>query len=391
MKILQITGEYPPFVLGGLGTYVEEITKRLAKRHHQIKVCVLKGESRSYNLVKDSATKGIEVIQKEFDPEVFSHLTSHINDSNNLVSKFELGEFISDPPDIIHVHDWYGTLWGASIKAQTAIPLIMTSHLPIRAGFTYTGHPISIKLKVKLEALGIRLSNKILAPSQFVANVLIDEYNANRSSVVVIPNGVDFSFFKPKSKKKKKNITQINLLAVSRLTEQKGLTYLLDVVYRLKQTHPSVHCTIVGTGPLLDQLQSECQRLKLTDNIDFAGFLQKKELREVYHNSTFFLSTSIYEPFGLVILEAMASGLPVISFDVGGIQGIINDKVDGILIPPGDTDAMAKSIMSCLEKPHVMKEISHNGLSKAKTYDWETITSSLELLYQSVISDGLFD
>lgn len=383
MKILHITGEYPPYVLGGLGIYVDEITKVLAQKH-AVKICVLRGESTAYNIIKGSQNKNLDIVQKNFRQDQFIKLTKTINQPETIISEFGLEDFLLDPPDIIHVHDWYGTVWAAAIKSLRSIPFVMTSHLPTRAGFTYSGHPISMKLKMQLEALGVRMADRIIVPSHFVSNTLIGEYNADQEAITVIPNGVDYSFYAKKKPQNKNGISRINLLSVSRLTEQKGIMYLLDVVKIVRQSIPNIQCTIVGDGPLRDQLLQECRRLDLQETVRFVGFLQKEQLHKLYQSSTIFLSTSIYEPFGMVILEAMAAGLPVVSFDVGGIREIINHRRDGILVFPCDIKGMAQSIIECIGNSKLLRKLSFEGSVKARTYSWEIIVNKLESVYKSV-------
>lgn len=385
MKILHITGEYPPFVLGGLGTYVEEVTSRLAKRNHQVDVCVISGDSKNYNKVKAVKKNGIRVFKKNFREKDFNSLPNGFVGSRDIIKKFRINDLVDSHFDIIHFHDWYGALWGAAISTVTSVPLVMSSHLPVRSGFTYAGHPIPINLKVKLESLGVRVADKIVAPSRFVEDTLIGEYNAEKKRISIIPNGVDFGFFnKPYKRSENKGPS---LLSVSRLTEQKGIMYLLDVVGELIKSTPSLICTVVGDGPQKQQLIAESKKLNLEKNIKFSGFMEKEKIRDAYRESTMFISTSIYEPFGLVILEAMATGTPCVGFDTGGVGEIMGAGKGGIVVAPGDTHSMAESILKCIGDRGMLRKMSLAGIAKAKKYDWDSVVLSLELLYESIIND----
>lgn len=383
MKILHITGEYPPYVLGGLGTYVEAVTSGQAQRNHEVDVCVLKGDPTEYNRRKTSYKNGIRVFGKNFNESDFNGFPDGFVGFREIINKFKINDLIDSRYDIIHFHDWYGALWGAAIRSAASIPLVMSSHLPVRSGFTYAGHPIPISLKIKFESLGVRVADRIIVPSRFVMDTLIGEYNAEEKRIAIIANGVDFKFFESGAKTKISNGP--NLLSVSRLTEQKGIMYLLDVVGELVKTLPDLICTVVGEGPLKKQLVAESKRLKLEKNIKFVGFMDRNRLKKLYQGSTIFVSTSIYEPFGLVVLEAMASGTPVVGFNTGGMGEIISGG--GTVVTPGDTRSMADSILKTISDKNVLRKMSASGIAKAKRYDWDKVVSELELLYESTISN----
>lgn len=385
MNILHITGEYPPYILGGLGTYVGDVAQKLYERGHTVNILVLQGDRATYNQVEEPKNT-ITVTRKKISLEQFSHLSNSTLLAADIIKKFDLNHFINNPPDIIHVHDWYGALWGAALKHHASIPLVVTSHLPTRAGFTYTGHSINIKLKMQLESLAFRSADIIVAPSVNVAETLEHEYNINRQAITVLSNGVDTDFFCP-SQKQTQYQKKIHLVSAARLTEQKGMMYLMDIMHLLVASKLPVNLSIAGTGPLLDDLRRESKRLHIQNHVKFMGFLNKTHLRELYQDASLFINTSIYEPFGLVVLESMATGLPVISFNQGGIREIIHTGVDGILVPPTDTISMAKIITHYLQNRNELLQMRAVARKIATRYDWRHIVKKLESVYQKTITN----
>ena len=386
MKIVHLTGEYPPYFLGGLGTYVHEITKQLAFLGCGVEVILLKDAEKVYNQLSIKARVTAPVTTKKFQVKSFDKISSTPLNTEDMVKSFRLKKIVNKHIDLLHIHDWYGVLFGACIKCSKKVPVVITSHLPIRAGFTYTGHDIPLKQKMQLESLGFRIADLVLAPSQFVADVLMSEYNVDKKKLRVISNGVDLETFKPLLAKKLFDQQKVKLLSVSRLTEQKGIVYLLDVLKKLSESTTLFTCTIVGEGPLKRQLEIECARLSLSDVVTFTGFLEKEAVKSLYREHDMFISTSIYEPFGLVILEAMASGLPPVAFNIGGIREIVDSEVDGILVEPCNTEEMAALIKDYTKSKKKLALLSENAQTKALKYDWKSIAYQVYTTYEELIS-----
>jgi 1,4-alpha-glucan branching enzyme len=382
MNILFITGEFPPYILGGLGTYVSDVTFQLEKNGHTVDVLVLQGDISSYNKVKKTGGS-TKITRINFSPKQFEKLINKLVNKEKIIDDFNLTEFTKKHYDVIHAHDWYGALWGAALKYSTNTPLIFTSHLPTRAGFTYTGHSIEIKRKMQLESLALRAADAVVAPSNNVADTLVHEYNIPPSSIEVISNGVYTDIFHPiSSKQKPSNI--YHLVSAARLTEQKGMTYLLDVVKQLTDQGFPISLDVAGTGPMLSQLQKEVKRLGINKNVTFLGFMEKTALSRLFQKADLFINTSIYEPFGLVVIESMACGLPVISFSQGGIKEIIHHQKDGILVPPADTKTMTAEIIKCLRNERSLRRMRKLARTTATLYDWQRIVKKLEKMYTSI-------
>lgn len=383
MKILQITGEYPPLIQGGLGVYVDEIVNQLTEFGHDIDVLLLTGDKSVYNKIKTHKPQHKQLFLKKIKSKRLDQLlrNKHIT-ARELLQWCQMETLSNQNYDLIHVHDWYGVLWGSALKFYRDTPMVMTSHLPTRAGFTYTGHNVSLKLKMQLEHLGFRVADKILVPSFSVRDTLVNEYNIDAQKITVIPNGVNQKTFASKCVKKS---TSHKIVWASRLSEQKGLFYLLDVLRELNKRQVVYECTIVGTGALENDLKKEIKRLSLEKQVLITGFLEHQNLNKIYRDSSVFVNTSIYEPFGLVILEAMSSGTPVVSFDVGGISEIVDSNANGVLVPVCRVDQMTDEIAKILNDTAYARSLSKAAIGKASLYTWDKIVSRLVSIYQQVI------
>lgn len=379
LKILHLTGEYPPYFIGGLGTYIYEICKNQYNRGHEIEVLLIKGNDSAYKQELLSSSEDIDVTVRDFDYRGFSKYCDGVFNVSDIEHEFNVLKSISRIPDIVHVHDWYGVLWGCVLKRNYNIPLVMTAHLPLRSGFTYTGHPIPTKIKMRLEALGFRLADMIIAPTNFIARVLMSEYNVFDEKIQIVPNGIDTQYFSPNGNENK---NEKIVLSVSRITEQKGVEFLPELAQSVINKIPQVKFLIVGEGPILNKLENISKTLSISDNIEFSGFIPRNKLLELYRQAEIFVSTSIYEPFGLVNLEAMASGNPVVAFSIGGIKEVVRNNMDGFLVPPWSVDLLSESIIKLLSNSKLRLEYGNNARKRALEFDWKNVTSQLDDAYK---------
>lgn len=379
--MLHFTGEFPPYFSGGLATYVSAVTSRLAEAH-EVDVVLLKGDEEQYQDVSSPNTD-VSLTVSEFDPERLQRFEGTWIDPTEASEM--ITEVSADAYDVVHVHDWYGVFGALAATAGTDVPIVVSSHLPLRSGFTYSGHPVSRRTKLKTEALGFRIADRVLAPSRFVARVLRREYEVARERIEVVPNGVDTSGYVPDDRTPSEPADVVRVVTVGRLTEQKGIPYLLDAVATLPDD-VDVEVTVVGAGPRRESLETSCAELGLADVVTFTGFVPGAELRAAYREAHLFAFPSIYEPFGLVVLEAMASGLPVVAFDAGGVREIVRDGTDGHLVTPGDAGAFGSALTELAGDDEQRAEMSRRARERAETFDWERTVTGLETIYDAAVS-----
>lgn len=377
-------------MLGGLGTYVDAVAHRQAVTN-EVMVCVLVGEAKQYNTVPRPADNHrLTVVWKRFHQAQFVPNTATQRLAAEVIEEFGLGDLVAFQPEVIHVHDWYGALWGAALQQKLGIPLIFTSHLPTRAGFVYSGHTLPLQHKTQFEALAVRVADRVIVPSQFLADTLIAEYNCQQSKIVVIPNGISEAFFADESSQASADQrSSIEILSVSRLVEQKGLLYLVRALSELDLQKTLVHCTIVGDGPLKKNLRNEIKKRRLQDTITLVGFKDHQALRKLYKKADIFVSTSIYEPFGLVVLEAMAAGLAVVAFKTGGIPEILTNNNHGRLVQPCDVVALASVITQLTDHPLQRRTLGKAAQNRAREFLWPIIIKELSIAYQKALDKSI--
>ena len=150
---------------------------------------------------------------------------------------------------------------------------------------------------------------------------------------------------------------------------------------------PRLSLIIVGEGPLKQSLMNKVIRLGLQNRIHFMGFVDQETLVAIYRSADVFVIPSLYEPFGIVALEAMASGVPVVSSDVGGLSEIVENAVTGLKVPPGDPQLLASAIRQVLGVPSLCEFLKINGYEYAlKRYDWDLVAEKTLQTYMRSIT-----
>jgi phosphatidylinositol alpha-mannosyltransferase len=209
----------------------------------------------------------------------------------------------------------------------------------------------------------------------------------------IIPNGVDTHHFKPDVKPIEKYCDgKKNILFVGRLEKRKGAGYLLKAYARLKKEMPDTRLIIVGPGTMLRrQYERIVSRQHLAD-VEFVGFVGYDDLPCYYKTADVFCAPATgRESFGIVLLEAMATGTPIIASNIEGYAGVVTNGSDGLLVPPKDDKELAKALFSLLKDKQARRNMGARGVAKAKQYDWELVTQKLVNCYVRAMNGNAAD
>ncbi len=205
--------------------------------------------------------------------------------------------------------------------------------------------------------------------------------------VEIIPNGVSIKRFKRKNKKiKKYDDKKINILFVGRIEKRKGLIYLLESYKKLLTKYENIRLIIVGRGPLLNLYKKFVGKNKLQD-VHFEGFVSIKDLPRYYSSADIFCSPAIFgESFGIVLLEAMATGIPVVAFDIPGYNDVVSNNKDGLLAKSRDVADLYDKLDILISNRSLRKKIGANGIIKARNFTWEKIAKMNIQYYKKIWS-----
>lgn len=388
MKILMLTWEYPPRIVGGIARVVHDLSKRLIKDGHEVTVITYKdGE----NVPEYENDKGVNVYRVDnymIHPNNFIDWIMQLN--FNMISKAI--EIINKEGgfDVIHAHDWLVTYAAKSLKNAYDIPIVATIHAT-EAGRNSGIHDDTQRYINDTEWLLTYEATEVIVNSNFMKNDLQRLFGLPYDKINVIPNGInltnftgidrDYDFRRQYAMDNEKII-----LYVGRLVYEKGVQHLIAAMPKVLSNYNDAKLIIAGRGGMIDELKAEAASLGLTDKIYFTGYLDSKKVQKMYKCADIAVFPSTYEPFGIVALEAMLAGVPTVVSDVGGLNEIINHGVDGMKAYAGNPNSIADSITALLYDHQLATNVAKKAKQKVKEqFNWEKIAQDTHFTYEKAI------
>ena len=378
MKILQISFHTAPFGSagkydsGGLNIYVEKISDQLSKNNFVTVVTAEKAES----FVKGNLEfKSLNLFDKDLsveDKEI--HMQEFIN---KLYESIDLESF-----DVIHTHYWLSGLVGKEIANKFNKPLVYTSH---SLGIFLDGYN---KERVDCEKIIMTSANLITTSSLFEEDMILENYNIDLNKMKKIMPGVDVEIFTPDSRIKRENI----FLSIGRIQEQKGQIETIKFLDNFRKVENNFFCYFIG-GPsgksgseYLDELKQTVVDLNLESHIEFLDNLPQTEIRDLLNKSKLLIHTSKFETFGLVAIEAIAMGVPVLTSNRGSLIEIIENDKNGYLSENLLDSNVNNFVLNLLNHNKKFEEISSSCIEKSKKYDWKNTSKILQNSYQELVT-----
>jgi len=227
----------------------------------------------------------------------------------------------------------------------------------------------------------IKNANSAIAQSNDMKRVMQAIYPRE---IAVVPMGIELEEYKDRCSEKGRETPQKRIIFVGRFDPVKGLDNLLRAMNSVGKVLPDAQLILVGDGKERKNLESLADSLGIRDSVDFPGRLNGEKKTEYLCQADLFVLPSISEGFGIVILEAMACGLPVVATRVGGVPDLVEDGVNGYLVESRDFQEMAKKIILLLQNPTLHHQIATNNRKKVQGYAWENIISQLERIYLEI-------
>lgn len=391
MHILMISWEYPPQVVGGLARHVQELSEALVLRGDTVHVIT----ALSSGLPEYTVQEGVHVhrVQSGY-PEPRNFLRSVLNLNFAFLEKaFALVEKVSF--DLIHCHDWLGAHTAKVLKEATGLPLISTIHAT-EAGRNNGLHNDLQRQISDVEWWLTFQSWQVICCSRFMAGELNSFFQLPMDKIEVIPNGVDPKRFKVSAetdlvayRRRFAAPDEKIVFFIGRLVREKGAQELLYAIPKIRAFYPDVKFLIAGRGPMLEELHKLAYQLRVEDRVQFTGFADDLRRNLLYAISDVAVYPSLYEPFGIVALEAMATGVPTVVSDTGGLAEIVTHGVNGLKAYTGNANSLADNILTLLHRPELGAELSREAFREIRTlYNWQSIAGQTQDLYQRVSSQA---
>ncbi len=291
-----------------------------------------------------------------------------------------------DPPRLLHLN-WIPTkLDWTLLRALrvTRCPSTVFIHGDLGAEMEWN-HNTSRPARAALDRwVGFQQhASKVIVASKFMQNRLVSTYGLSRDAVAVIPNGITVSSFQPAPRVARG--ADGFLLYVGSLWRMKGVDTLIQAMAHLKNSYPRLHLKIVGGGAELRALAKLAHDMDVGDRVVFCGSLETLPLREMYGQALALILPSRSEAFGIALLEAMASGLPVVAARTGGIPELVKDRESGLLFGSGNADELCDAVEELITQPELGDRLVRSGLQTARRYDWSLIGTRYGALFHELI------
>jgi len=383
MKICMLTWEFPPRIVGGISRHCLGLTKALVKKNHEVRVITLEFPGApEYEEIEGMKIHRVKIELGHPNFITWTFIFNHFMEKLVAILNQEV-EF-----DVIHIHDWLTAPVGIASKYYLNKPLVSTVH-SIEIGRAQGLHSPDSLLIDGLEWWMTYESKRVISCSSSMKWELENHFHLPSEKITVIPNAVDISKYEKQidreAVKRRYGIEPYErvVLFVGRLVPQKGVEYLIRAIPLILQQHGNVKFVIAGDGWSKDYLEDLARSVGFIDKIRFLGFISDSELTELTMSADVLVVPSVYEPFGIVALEGMAAGVPVVAANVGGLSEIIEHDRTGVLVYPKNFESIAWGVNRVLSDPGYSNWLVQNAKRKVQeAYSWEAVAQRTIEVYE---------
>lgn len=384
MKVTFLTWEYPPHVYGGAGVHVQNLIQNIRGRVEIEVRTLLPEDSQASEIEEDGGVRVLRYPRWTFlgSGNPFSAALSAFSTDLAIVKDRIDG-------DIVHVHTWYTALAGYYAKQLYDPRLVMTVHsLEPKRPWKEQALGNAYRLSTWAEKTGIEACDRVIAVSYADAKDVVECYDVAHGKIKVIPNGVDVEAFQRRQDPQvlaKYSVRNPYVLFLGRLSRQKGVFDLVSASSRL----PEDVTLVLVTGPadepgITAELSKQLEGRRNILWID--KILPRNEVVALLSGSSVFVAPSLYEPFGIMNLEAMACGRPVVSTRVGGIVDVVVDGETGLLVPPGNPEELSEAIRRILLNSELGERMGEAGRERVeRMFTWKRVAEETLSLYREML------
>jgi glycogen synthase len=382
VKALMITREYPPHIYGGAGVVADQLSRALARRMGVEVRCFGPREPRPDGITLRGYTPWDRLGGKDA-PRFVPALET-----------LSIGLAMARDPvdaDVVHAHTWYADMGALWISTLYRIPLVVTLHSmeplrPWKADQLGSGYLVSSWI----EKTAVEAAHRVIAVSHKMREDILAHFDADPSRVVVIHNGIDPELFRATDRRDsldRLGVRSPYVLFVGRITDQKGIFHLLDAAERLPS---GVQVVLCASAPDTPEIEERLRRAVAgRPGVKWINEMVPVDVvTQLYSHAAVFCCPSVYEPFGLINLEAMACQAPVVASAVGGILEVVEDGKTGVLVPPADPVALAAALDRVLGNPALGRAMGQAGRRRVEEkFSWASVAERTEQVYADAIAE----
>lgn len=385
MRVLHLTTEFPPIIYGGLGTAVGGMVKASARAGITVGV-LLAGHAGhgAYDPSLMSSHGGVDRVQAVTHDQgatiFYVPSSSPIETGVSIVRLWK--------PDVVHLHVFW--LWPVAhaIQERTGVPLIYHVHSLDKAEYDLGHGPPECLTQWNIQEDAISTSDRVIALTRSESDLVAEYCPSTRGRVRIIGNGIDDSAAARRAVHKDRHTDSPLVLYTGRFVERKGVRELIAAIPHVLEHAPQTRFVLAGghrhcSGEEMAHwwLPSELQRYR--SRIHFTGWLTPEQLNQWYAAADVLVVPSWYEPFGMVVLEGMLYGLPIVAADVGGPSEILEDGRTGILVPAKDVEALAQGITRLVLDQDLRRQVGTAAADAVRRdWLWQHVVGQMQNIYR---------
>jgi glycogen synthase len=401
VRVLMVSWEYPPVVVGGLGRHVHALAAELAAAGHEVVVLSRRpaGSDAETHPTTDEVREGVRVLRVAEDPP-------HLEFDRDMVAwtlamghgmlRAALTRLVpSWRPDVVHAHDWLVAHPAIALAEVLGVPLVATIHATEAGRYAgWLSSPLSRQVHSAEWWLANRADTLITCSAAMRAEVA-ELFDLDPDPVVVLNNGIA-------PRRWRANPARVRavrdryapggapvLLYFGRLEYEKGVQDLIAALPRIRRAHPGTRLVVAGTGTAHDQLVAAAQTHRVRRSVTFTGHLPDADLAALLRAVDAVVLPSRYEPFGIVALEAAAAGAPLVASTAGGLGEVVVDGETGLSFPPGDLAGLAMAAGAVLADPAAASRRARAARKRlGSAFEWSRIAADTASVYAAATCGG---
>src|SRR5437763_9321176 len=390
MRVLILSWEYPPLIEGGLARHVRKLSENLGSLGVDVHV-LTRGHEES---PAEEEIRGV-FVQRVREPErprelaEFVTWVEHMN-ADMLAAGVELGDRFDF--DVVHGHDWLVAVAGDHLAKRFRAPLAVTIHAT-----EYGRHQGWVDKHPQSHIHGVERwmanrADRVITCSAYMREHVADIYGLEDDRIAVIPNGIDPSELVPVAdldalRREFANPAERLVLLVGRLVYEKGFQLALEALPGLTARLPDVRFIVAGSGIPEQELRAQAPELGLAPYGTFLGWIGDDVLHSLYRIADLCVVPSIYEPFGLVALEAMASGCPCLVADTGGLREVVPNEQVGLRFESRDPVSLAGMMERVLSRAALRERLVAEASEHVLTFDWSDVAARAAEVYRDLVRE----
>jgi glycogen synthase len=392
LRILMLSWEYPPVLVGGLGRHVHALATSLAAAGHEVTVVTRHAPDAPLEEIRE----GVRVVRAPEDPPTFPLATPSLlawtMAFNHSLTRAALHAAATDTFDLVHAHDWLVTHTAVTMRDHLGVPLVATIHAT-EAGRHQGWLPEEMNRTIHtVEYWLAHEAARVVTCSAYMRWEVSRLLDLDGGKVMVIPNGVDAPQWRAAPRAvalaRARFAGDGPLVGFAgRLVYEKGVQHVVSALPELRHRHPGLRLLIAGDGPYKGDLQAQVARLDLGRTVHFAGFVGR-DLPAAFAASDTVVVPSIYEPFGMVALEAAAAGAPLAVSATGGLAEIVEPGVTGMTFPAKDAAALADAVSTLLADATAARRMAGEARRMVDDrYGWASIAARTAATYRHTVGN----